>query len=296
MNYNLLSQEDLLGMLDDLVSGKNISDIREKVEAIRNAFYKKHRAETDEAMEKFIAEGGKEEEFESPFREIEEKFRELLKQYRDIKSDQSKVDDDEKEANLKEKYNIIDEIKDLVNRDESINKTFQEFRDLQKRWHEIGIVPQQSLKDLWETYHYHVEKFYDYIKINKELRDLDLKKNLEAKIDLCEKAEALLLEPNVVNAFQTLQKYHDQWREIGPVPKEKRTEIWERFKDATSKINKKHQQYYQDLKENSEKEPGVQNRTCVKKLKNWPVTNPESHDEWVRKPVRCLNFRKYGKP
>ena len=201
-----------------------------------------------------------------------------------------------KMSNLKEKYHIIDEIKELVNRDESINKTFQEFRDLQKRWHDVGVVPQQSLKDLWETYHYHVEKFYDYIKINKELRDLDLKKNLEAKIGLCEKAEALLLEPNVVNAFQTLQNYHDQWREIGPVPKEKRTEIWERFKDATSKINKRHQQYYQDLKETQKKNLESKTVLCEKAEELAGIRILRATMNGSGRPMKCWNFRRCGKP
>ncbi len=294
VNYNLLSREDLVSMLDDLVSGKNITDIRDDVEIIKIAFYKKQRAEIDEAKESFIAGGGSPDEFQSPEDSEEERFKELLKRYRDLKSDLSRVDDNDKESNLKEKYRIIDEIKELLNRDESINKTFQEFRELQKRWHDVGVVPQQSLKDLWENYHYHVEKFYDYIKINKELRDLDLKKNLEAKIGLCEKAEALLLEPNVVNAFQTLQKFHDQWREIGPVPKEKRTEIWERFRDATSKINKKHQSYYQELKESQKK--NLESKTVLcDKAEELALVEPENHDEWVKKTNEMMELQKVWK-
>ena len=294
VNYNLLSREDLVGMLDDLISGKNITDIRDDVEAIKIAYYRKQRTETESARDAFVAGGGDPSEFELSADDLELKFRDLLKRYKELKFDVSHVDDDEKESNLREKYKIIDEIGDLVNRDESINKTFQEFRELQKRWHDIGIVPQQSLKDLWETYHYHVEKFYDYIKINKELRDLDLKKNLEAKIELCEKAEALLLEPNVVNAFQMLQRYHDQWREIGPVPKDKRTEIWDRFKDATSKINKKHQQYYQELKEAQKK--NLESKTILcEKAEELAGLDPDTHDEWVGKTGEMFELQKVWK-
>ncbi len=294
VNYNLLSREDLVSMLEDLISGKNISDIRDDVEAIKIAFYKKQPPDGEETQEVSPSKDAEPDETGPSVDQEGEKFRDLLKKYRDIKFDLTRVDDDEKEANLKEKYKIIDEINELVNRDESINKTFQEFRDLQKRWHDVGVVPQQSLKDLWETYHYHVEKFYDYIKINKELRDLDLKKNLEAKIGLCEKAEALLLEPNVVNAFQTLQKFHDQWREIGPVSKEKRTEIWERFKDATSKINKKHQQYYQELKENQKK--NLESKTILcNKAEELAGFEPESHDDWVKKTAEMFELQKVWK-
>ena len=124
---------------------------------------------------------------------------------------------------------------------------------MQNEWHSIGVVPQSSLKDLWENYHHNVEIFYDYIKINKELRDLDLKKNLEAKVQLCEKAEELLLEPNPVNAFRLLQDFHNQWREIGPVPPESKNEIWERFKEATSQINKRHHEYFEKQKDDQRK-------------------------------------------
>ncbi|NJK94981.1 MAG: DUF349 domain-containing protein [Bacteroidales bacterium] len=143
----------------------------------------------------------------------------------------------------------------MVNRKESINKTFQEFRELQKKWREIGPVPQSALNDLWENYHHHVETFYDYIKINQELRDLDLKKNLEAKLILCEKAEELLLEPGILSAFTKLQALHAQWREIGPVPAEMRDEIWQRFKETTTVINKKHQDYYLNQKQEHKKKP-----------------------------------------
>lgn len=147
---------------------------------------------------------------------------------------------------------------------------------------------------MWENYHYHVEKFYDFIKINKELRDLDLKKNLEAKIELCEKAEALLLETNLVQAFKTLQKYHEQWREIGPVPKEQRSEIWERFKDATSKINKKHQQYYQDLKDQQKK--NLESKTVLcEKAEILAEAELNEHAEWVVKTREILDLQKVWK-
>jgi hypothetical protein len=152
------------------------------------------------------------------------------------------------EKNLQKKYVIIGKIKNLLNKEESINSTFKEFREIQREWHKIGPVPQSKIKDLWDTYHFNVENFYDYIKINKKLRDLDLKKNLEVKIGLCEKAEELLLEPSVIRAFNTLKKYQEQWNEIGPVPKEKKDDIWQRFKAATLKINKIHQQYLEKSK------------------------------------------------
>src|SRR5690606_8387461 len=201
--------------------------------------------EADEQEKQFLEDGGEEEEFEPEENPYEQDIKDLLKRYRQIRHEFNKKLEQEKELNLQIKYDIIEEIKSLIHKEESINKTFNEFRDLQQRWREIGLVPQARMKDLWDTYHFHVENFYDYIKINQELRDLDLKKNLEVKIRLCEQAEELLLESNAIRAFNQLQKLHDRWREVGPVPRENKDDIWERFKLATAKINKKYQDFFE---------------------------------------------------
>ncbi len=222
IDYTQLSKEDLVKVLREIVGTGMIADIRKDVDAIKSSFYKKHKQEVEEIRKRFLSDGGLIQDFKIEETPLEIELKELLNNYRDLRNDVSKKVDDEKLTSLEEKYRIIENIKELVNSQESLNKTFQEFRELQNRWREIGPVPQQNIKDLWESYHYHVEAFYDYIKINKELRDLDLRKNLEAKTVLCETAESLLLEPSVVEAFRKLQKLHDQWREIGPVPIEKR--------------------------------------------------------------------------
>src|SRR4030042_2011833 len=242
------SENELVETLALIIDNRPPAEIRNDIDRIKALFYKKLKTESDERKNKFLTEGGKIEEYRAWVDPSEARVKHLLEKYKERKSDYNRVQDAEKFENLKKKYDIIDKIKELVNREESINKTFHEFRSLQNEWHSIGIVPQNSLKDLWENYHHHVEIFYDYIKINKELRDLDLKKNLESKIILCEKAEELLIEPSILEAFNKLQKYHDQWREIGPVLPEMRTDIWERFREATSKINKKNQQHFEDLK------------------------------------------------
>ncbi len=294
INYSLLSKPDLIEILKELLHEGKINRIGKDVAAIKSAFYKKRHAEIEEKKAKFLQEGGNEADFSPGVSEEEEELKSLLKKYSDLRTEYNKLREDEKNENLKKKHQIIEEIKELANRDEAINITFQEFRDLQRRWHETGVVPQGELKNLWETYHYYVEKFYDYIKINKELRDLDLRKNLEAKIKLCEKAEELILEPNIVNAFKTLQKYHDQWREIGPVPREKRTEIWERFKEATSKINKKHQQYYQELKETQKKNLESKKVLC-EKAEALAELDINDHSTWVEKTREILEIQKVWK-
>lgn len=247
-DYSQFSKEELINRLANLLSTKPFEKIRTLVEIIKSNFYKKNKAD----FEKFRQEAEDRGEAVPLVPEtdpLEERLKDLLKKYRELKALYNQKSEAGKQKNLQEKYKIIDEIKDLINRKESINETFQQFRELQNRWRSIGVVPQQGLKDMWDTYHHFVEMFYDFIKINKELRDLDLKKNLEAKIELCEKAEDLLLESSVLKAFNALQKLHEQWREIGPVPQEMKTEIWERFKTITAKINKHHQEYYEKLKE-----------------------------------------------
>jgi hypothetical protein len=253
VDYSGYSKNDLVETLALIIENRPPSEIRDDVERIKALFYKKLKYETEERKNKFLEGGGKIDEYKIWVDPLDYRVKELLDKYREKKNDYTKVQEAEKYDNLKKKYDIIDKIKDLVNREESINKTFHDFRSLQNEWHSIGVVPQASLKDLWENYHHSVEVFYDYIKINKELRDLDLKKNLEAKVLLCEKAEELLLEPNPVNAFRSLQEFHNQWREIGPVPQESKNEIWERFKEATSQINKRHHEYFEKQKDDQRK-------------------------------------------
>jgi len=177
------------------------------------------------------------------------------------------------------KMQIIEELKALLEKSEDVNHTFPEFRELQNRWRSIDMVPQAKAKDLWDTYQHYVEKFYDYIKINNEFRDMDFKKNLEAKTNLCERAEALENEPNVVNAFKELQKLHDEWKEIGPVAKEFRDSIWERFKAITSTINKKHQNHFEQLKEEQKKNLDAKVLLC-EKAEEIAATVPQESGAW----------------
>ncbi|MEZ5000416.1 MAG: DUF349 domain-containing protein, partial [Bacteroidales bacterium] len=264
VDYSGRSKIELAETLELLIENRPTGEIREDVEKIKVLFYKKHKADNEKLRSKFVEEGGAIEEFKAPDDPLEMKVRSLLSKYRGRRTEYSRQLEVEKQENLRKKYEIIEQIKDLVNREESINKTFQEFRDLQNEWHSVGLVPQSALKDLWETYNHNVEVFYDYIKINQELRDLDFRKNLEKKIKLCEKAEELLLEPNAVNSFRKLQEYHQQWRETGPVPRESRNEIWERFREVTSQINKRHHEYFEEQKEEQRNNLEAKTALCEK--------------------------------
>jgi triphosphoribosyl-dephospho-CoA synthetase len=293
-DYSTLTREDLINRLEILLENQNLQDLRSDVDHIKVNFYKKNKAEIEHKRKKFIEQGGNLEDFQVQPDMLEEKIKELLKKYREQKTEFNRNLEVEKQDNLNRKYEVIEKIKELVNRKESINKTFNEFRDLQREWRMIGLVPQQNLKDLWDTYNHHVEKFYDYIKINKELRDLDLKKNLELKMQLCERAEELLLETNVVNAFKSLQKYHDRWREIGPVPLEVRSEIWERFREATSKINRKHQEHFEELKKAQRKNLEQKALLCerAEDLSNLVL---ETHKQWDEKSKELMELQKVWK-
>jgi hypothetical protein len=290
-DYSKFSMIELINTLRNLLNEAGEKDIKRDVESIKAHFYKKLKEDVELQKQKFIEEGGKEEDFESEENPYENDLKELLKEYRQVRIEYSKKLEQDKEINLQVKYEVIEEIKSLIHKEESINKTFQEFRELQKRWREIGLVPQSKVKDLWDTYHFHVENFYDYIKINQELRDLDLKKNLEIKIRLCEQAEELLLEPNVIKAFNSLQKLHERWRETGPVPRENKDDIWERFKAATTKINKKHQEYFEIRKSEQKKNYEAKKAICeqIEDINELELT---THKEWSEKSKEVINFQK----
>jgi hypothetical protein len=292
-DYSQCSKTELIHKLSLLLSSKNVEKIRVSVDSIKINFYKKHKAELDKIRKDAEEAGTLVEGTEMTFEPdpLEETLKDLLKKYRDLKAEYNHKQEEEKHKNLQEKYKIIDEIKELVNRKESINDTFQQFRELQNRWRSVGIVPQANLKDLWDTYHHYVEIFYDYIKINKELRDLDLKKNFEAKMDICEKAEELLLEPSIIKAFKALQKLHEAWRETGPVPQESKTEIWERFKAITSKLNKKHQDYFESLKNTQKKNLESKDILCerAEEICNVEIKSPK---EWEQHYQEMIELQK----
>ncbi len=293
IDYSNLTEVELINVLRDMVDQAKSEDINVKddIDAIKLNFYKRHRANIEKEKAKFIEDGGKEEEYAPANAPYEEDLKNLMNEFRQLKYEKSKKQEEEKDENLKIKYEIIDDIKSLVNREESINKTFQEFRDLQQRWRDTGPVPQSKLKDLWETYHHHVENFYDYIKINKELRDLDLKKNMDIKIGLCEKAEELLVEPSAIKAFNILQKYHELWRETGPVPRDKKDELWERFKAATSKINKKQQEYFENRKEEQKKNLAAKTVLC-EKAEEIVALESKSYKDWDTRSKELIELQK----
>ena len=243
-----LSKEEVLALLAEKVASEPSANLRNEVEALKVAFYKLHRADMEARRKAFFAENGEDAEYAPQIDEAEVRFKELYNIYRTKRDEALALSDKEKEDNYAAKLAIIEELKQLVDSEEALNTTFAKFHELQARWRSIGQVAQSHVSDLYETYNLHIENFYDYVKINKELRDLDWKRNLEAKTALCEQAEALTEASSVVEAFHKLQKLHEEWREVGPVAIEHKDALWARFKAASTIINRRHQEHFEGLK------------------------------------------------
>lgn len=244
-----LNKLQLVELLEEVVQEQNIQKIKDRVAAIRLHFNKLNKADMDNELDKFLEGGGAQDEFQHVDDPLENRFNEAFGIF---KSNRAKLNEDlenQKVENLAKKQALLEELKQIIASDDSLKKTYDDFRALQDRWKEIGQVPAAENSNLWNNYHFLVEQFFDKVRIGRELRDLDMKKNLDAKIELCEKAEELLNEKSMTKSFKALQKLHEDWKEIGPVPQDKKDEIWERFKAASDKINQIRRDHYSKLQE-----------------------------------------------
>ena len=274
VNYAEKNLAELVKLFEELVQDEERMKKSKEAEAIKAAFYKrlqKEKAEAGYEAPEVEAEEIEEVEeavetavSENPFAEIERGFKELYNTYRKERADFNKQLEKEREHNLALKEAVIADLKALLEKQEDVNATFPEFREIQNRWRAVGPVPAQSYRNINETYQLYVEQFYDMVKINRELRDLDFKKNLEAKEQFCELAEKLAENPNVIEAFKELQKLHEQWKEFGPVAKEFRDQVWDRFKAATAVINKKYQGFFESIKEQQAENFAKKSALCEK--------------------------------
>ena len=263
VSYSEKTLAEIVRLFEELMNDEGRMKRAKDAEALKAAFYKRLQKEkfdagltaTDvvpaeqTADEQEVVEEIEDTVSENPFAEIEKGFKDLYNRYRKEKADYNRQLDKEREDNLAAKEQVIADLKNLIEKQEDVNATFPEFREIQNRWRSAGPVPAQNFRNINETYQLYVEQFYDMVKINRELRDLDFKKNLEAKEQFCQAAEQLAENSNVVEAFRELQKLHEQWKEYGPVAKEYREQIWDRFKAATAVINKKYQAFFEGLKE-----------------------------------------------
>ncbi len=260
--YQTLLREELVTAMEEVVALDDISIMKRRIALIRVAFMNKTRDEKNARFEKYIQDGGEKEAYSDAPDALEERFRNAFNTYKDKKAawevDQEKL----RHQNLIEKQHILEQLKELINSEESLKKTYDEFRELQEKWSHIGMVPRTENNNLWQNYHFLVEKFFDKVKINRELRDLDLKRNLEHKVALCEKVEELLIETSIDRSFRLLQQYHREWKEIGPVPMDKKDEVWERFKRTSDLINDKRREYYDQRQEELDKNLLAKKELC----------------------------------
>lgn len=281
-DFSNCNKLELIEILEETVQDTDVVKIKDKVVSIKSNFLRICKEERDKEMEQFILDGGEKENYEHVEDPLEIRFKAAFNIFRDNKLKYNELLEAQKLVNLQQKNAILEELKQLINSEETLKKTYDEFRVLQDRWKEIGQVPATEITNLWNNYHFLVEKFYDKVKINRELRDLDLKKNLEAKIELCEKTEELLLEKSVTKAFKLLQKYHDEWKEIGPVPQEKKDEIWERFKNTTDKINQVRREHYSKIQEEQQSNYDAKVAIC-EKIEELLNDNINSIGAWQKK-------------
>ena len=220
-----------------------------EIDTLKQHFYRLHNSEAEAAKRAFIEAGGKEEDFVPTPDPEEVEFKEVMAVVKEKRNLLIAEEEKERERNYQVKLAIIEELKELIESPDDPNKNYNEFKRLQQQWHEVTLIPLNKANELWKNYQMYVEKFYDLLKLNNEFREYDFKKNLEIKTKLCEAAEKLLDEEDVVAAFRRLQKLHQEYRDTGPVSKELRDEIWARFKAASTQLNKKHQQHFEQLKE-----------------------------------------------
>ncbi|MFD2824245.1 DUF349 domain-containing protein [Lacinutrix iliipiscaria] len=290
-DYHAMELEELTKELEKLVKYEKVQAIKSHVESIRSEFKAKFNALLDEKKEEFLNDGGNVIDFHysSP---IQKSFKETYNHYRDkIKAHYKSIEKNHKD-NLAERLQIIEEIKGLINVEENINTTYKHFKALQEQWRNAGPIPRDKYNNVWNNYHHHVEIFYDFLHLNRDLRDLDFKHNLEQKLKIIERAEELAQDDNLNRAFRELQVLHKLWKEeLGPVAKEHRDEIWERFKSATKIIHDKRQDYFNDLDKiyefNLEKKHAI-----ISKIELISKEKAKSHNSWQKKIKEVEDLRK----
>lgn len=292
VNYEAMSLEELTKTLKEKLHTDKLQSIKKTVEAIKEAFDRQYEALLEEKKEEYIADGGEEYEFsyESP---IHKEFYTLYNDYRKKRHQHHKEMEKVHKENLEKRKEIIEEIKQLINTEEHIGSTFKQFQQLQERWRNAGQVAMADYDDLWSTYHHHVEKFYDFIHLSKDLRDIDFKRNLEEKLKLIERAEALVKdEVDALHASRELQTLHRIWKEeIGPVDKEHREPIWQRFSELTKQIRERRQYYLKNLDEMYAQNL-VKKRDIIARIEAVIAKEATNHNDWKQfsKEVEELRF------
>ena len=289
VDYMSLTKEELVDALAGLLE-KPLDDIKDEVAAIKHAFYSIRKTELEAEKAAFVERGNEESAFAPMYDESENRLKELLAKYKELRAAQLEAQEAAMQENLNKKRAIIEELGKIVDDPDNINKQYQRFQQLQQDFKTIGAVPPADDKALWKEFQAATEKFYDLWKINKELRDYDFKKNLEIKQGLCEDAEALAEEKDVIAAFKKLQLLHDKWRETGPVVKELREDIWKRFKEASTVVNKKHQAYFEERK-GKEKENEVAKTAICEEAEAIDINSLATYTSWDEATKKIIDLQ-----
>lgn len=284
-----LTKDEIIEKLKNLTAQTEIPS-RAEVESLKQAFYKLRSAAIEEQKAEFVEAGNDAEAFVPAPDPSEDVLKTFLSELKEKRASQAAAEESLKEENYNKKLQIIESIKHLTESSDDFNKLYKEFKDLQQGWNDITLVPQSKEKDLWKSYQIYTEKFYDLIKINNEFRDYDFKKNLELKNAICESVEKLIDDTDSVSAFHQLQNFHQQWREIGPVARELREEIWTRFKNASTAINKKYQTHFESLK-GREEENLVEKTAICEALKSIDYSTLTSFKEWDEKSKEVIELQ-----
>ncbi|MDY6005946.1 MAG: DUF349 domain-containing protein [Parabacteroides sp.] len=288
-----ITKEEILNKLAELVN--NAAEIaRADVETLKQAYYKIRRNEVEEEKAAFLENGGEEKDFVASEDETENKIKDLLSTYKEKRAALLAEEERIKNENYTLKLQLIDKLKALTESSDDFNKLYNDFKEIQQKWKEIKLVPAEYVNDLWKNYQIYSEKFYDLIKINNQFREYDFKKNLEMKTALCETVERLQNEPDVVSAFHQLQKLHQQWREIGPVAKELRDELWARFKTASTAINKRHQEHFEKLKAKEQENLEAKTAIC-EEIEAIDFSQLKSFKDWENKNKEVIAFQEKWK-
>ena len=283
------TKKEVLDRVKEIAHGEEAPQ-KEEVEYLKTAFYKLHIAEREAQLKEYIDGGGDPEAYQITPDEDEEVFKAEMGVIKERRQQIFREQEAEKEENLKKKQAIIEKIKAMVTSPEEASKTYQEFKALQQEWRETKAVPAESANELWRNYQLYVEQFYDLLKLNSEAREYDFKKNLEAKTHLCEAAEKLAEEEDVISAFHQLQKLHQEYRETGPVSKELREEIWNRFKAASTVVNKRFQQHYDNLRAKEEENLAKKTALC-EKVEAIVAEENKSSADWERRTKEIIELQ-----
>lgn len=292
--YADLSREELVKLAEEISVVSLITGLEEKVHAIRIAYKQRHEFENQLKLKLFLQEGGEEKDFNQKEDELDVRFKKAVRTYKDRRVREQQENENKKIANLKERTFLLEELKKLSESKENVTRQFARFHEIQNQWKDIGEVPAGHEKDLWRIYHFHVEKFYDYLKINKELRELNLKKNLDIKVDLCRNAEEISSEESINKGLEKFQTLYETWRQTGPVSGDQKEELWVRFIAVKEKLLERKRAHLSEVRKEQEKNYEQKLELCaiVEKISTFRYTKSK---DWMEKSAEIENIQKQWK-